>query len=143
MNEAKIKVGRYLFDRHGGLVVFFGRFVSILRTYVAFLARASLMHWRRFLVYNACGGIVWAAAVTSAAYFLGTGVHRVSTVITYLGAAVAVVAAIALVRYLRRHFKRLEEAAEQAYPGPLDDDWRPVGRQPRQPSPERPTRLPR
>src|SRR5258708_1347559 len=38
LDEAKIKVGRYLFDRHGGKVVFFGRFVSVLRTYAAFLA---------------------------------------------------------------------------------------------------------
>ncbi|MGO8883252.1 MAG: DedA family protein [Streptosporangiaceae bacterium] len=32
LDERKLKVARYLFDRHGGKVVFFGRFVSILRT---------------------------------------------------------------------------------------------------------------
>ena len=37
-DEPKVKVARYLFDRHGAKVVFFGRFVSVLRTYAAFLA---------------------------------------------------------------------------------------------------------
>ena len=57
VDEAKLKVGRYLFDRHGGKVVFFGRFISVLRTYAAFLAGVNMMVWRRFLLYNAAGGI--------------------------------------------------------------------------------------
>jgi membrane protein DedA with SNARE-associated domain len=60
-DEAKIKVGRYIFDRHGAKVVFFGRFVSVLRTYAAFLAGTLKMHWRRFLCHNSAGGIVWSA----------------------------------------------------------------------------------
>jgi membrane protein DedA with SNARE-associated domain len=32
VDEAKLKVGRYLFDRHGGGVVFFGRSITVLRT---------------------------------------------------------------------------------------------------------------
>ena len=34
----KLKVGIYLFRRHGGKVVFFGRFVAVLRAWAAFLA---------------------------------------------------------------------------------------------------------
>src|SRR5581483_7472581 len=40
LTPARIKVGRYVFDRHGGKVVFFGRFISGLRTWSAFLAGA-------------------------------------------------------------------------------------------------------
>ena len=43
-DEPKMKVARYIFDRHGGKVVFFGRFVSMLRTYAAFLAGTNRMH---------------------------------------------------------------------------------------------------
>ena len=43
LDEPKLKVGRYIFMRHGAKVVFFGRFVSILRTYVAFLAGTNRM----------------------------------------------------------------------------------------------------
>ena len=56
----KAEVGRLLFDRHGGKVVFFGRFVSILRTYAAFLAGVNRMAWHRFFLFNAAGAIVWS-----------------------------------------------------------------------------------
>src|SRR5215467_10606199 len=68
LDERKLKIARYLFDTHGGKVVFFGRFVSILRTYAAFLAGTSKMAWRRFVVANASGGIIWAGIYTLAAY---------------------------------------------------------------------------
>ena len=66
LDERKLKVARYLFDRHGAKLVFSGRFVSVLRTYAAFLAGTTRMRWPRFLVANAAGGIVWAAIYTAA-----------------------------------------------------------------------------
>jgi membrane protein DedA with SNARE-associated domain len=121
VDEAKLKVGRYLFDRHGGKVVFFGRFVSVLRTYAAFLAGVNMMSWRRFLVYNAGGGFCWAVLVTVGAYLLGSAVHEVNTVITIVGSVLVVIVIVVVLIYLRRHLRRLEQRAEQAYPGPLDD----------------------
>jgi membrane protein DedA with SNARE-associated domain len=120
VDEAKMKVGRYLFDRHGGKVVFFGRFVSVLRTYAAFLAGTNRMRWSRFLVYNAAGGILWATLFGLGAYFLGGAIHRVSTVVTYVGVAIAVIAIVMVIVFTRRHMKALEAVAEEAYPGPLD-----------------------
>jgi hypothetical protein len=49
LHEPRVKLGRYLFLRHGGKVVFFGRFISILRTYAAFLAGTARMPAWRFL----------------------------------------------------------------------------------------------
>lgn len=121
VDEAKLKVGRYLFDRHGGSVVFVGRFITVLRTYAAFLAGTNMMSWRRFLVYNAAGGIAWAALVGTGAYLLGAAAHQVGTVVTIASGVLVVVVIVAAVVYLRRHMKRLERKAEQAYPGPLDD----------------------
>lgn len=78
LDEHKLKIARYVFDTHGPKVVFFGRFVSILRTYAALLAGTSRMRWRRFLVANAAGGIVWAGIYTMAAYFAGNALQRAS-----------------------------------------------------------------
>jgi membrane protein DedA with SNARE-associated domain len=55
VDEAKLKVGRCLFDGHGGKVLFCRRFVSVLRTYLAFVAGVNLMSWRCFLLCNASG----------------------------------------------------------------------------------------
>src|SRR5438094_9681092 len=74
LSEKRIKLARYLFFRYGAEVVFFGRFTAILRTYAAFLAGTTRMPWRRFLIFNAAGGIVWATVYGGGAYLLGT--HR-------------------------------------------------------------------
>jgi membrane protein DedA with SNARE-associated domain len=60
-----------LMARHGGTTVFFGRFVSVLRTTVAWIAGLSRMNWWKFLFWNAAGGGVWATAVALTAYYLG------------------------------------------------------------------------
>src|SRR5438477_2310659 len=52
MSDARIKVGQYLFLRHGGKVVFFGRFVALLRILAAVLAGVNRMPWRGFLFAN-------------------------------------------------------------------------------------------
>jgi len=119
LDERKLKIARYLFDRHGAKVVFFGRFVSVLRTYAAFLAGTSQMRWRLFLPANAAGGIVWAGVYTLASYFAGHALERASTTITWVLAGVAVLAIAAGIILLRRQGRRLAERAEAAYPGPL------------------------
>lgn len=58
MSPARIKLGQYLFLRHGGKVVFFGRIIALLRALAAFLAGTNRMTWPRFLVFNAAGGVV-------------------------------------------------------------------------------------
>jgi membrane protein DedA with SNARE-associated domain len=120
LDERKLKIARYLFDRHGAKVVFFGRFVSVLRTYAAFLAGTSRMRWRRFLPANAAGGIVWAAIYTTAAYLAGDALQRASGTITWVLAGAAVAAIVAVLLLLRHQTGRLAARAEAAYPGPLE-----------------------
>ena len=119
LDESKLKIARYLFDRHGAKVVFLGRFISILRTYAAFLAGVSKMSWRRFLVFNASGGILWAAIYTAASYLAGNTLNRLSgTINLILGVAAVVVIVVALL-LVRHKTRQLADVAEKAYPGPL------------------------
>ena len=78
LTEARIKLGQYLFLRHGGKIVFFGRFVALLRTLAAILAGANHMSWPRFLLFNAAGGIVWAVLYGLAAYHVGHTLEHVT-----------------------------------------------------------------
>ncbi len=120
LEERKLKIARYLFDRHGGKVVFFGRFVSVLRTYAAFLAGTTKMRWWRFLPANAAGGILWAAIFTWAAYLAGNAFQRASSTITWVLGGAAVLAIAAVLLLVRRQTGRLAAQAEAAYPGPLE-----------------------
>ena len=117
LDERKLKTARYLFDQHGPKVVFFGRFVSILRAYAAFLAGVSKMLWRKFLIANASGGILWAAVYTFAAYLAGNTFERLSRTINIVLLCVGVVVIAATAFMVRKQFAKYADRAEQKYPG--------------------------
>jgi membrane protein DedA with SNARE-associated domain len=76
LDEKRLKVGQYLFRKHGGKIVFFGRFVAVLRTWAAFLAGVNRMDWRAFLACNLAGGVSWALLFGLGGYFLGDQIER-------------------------------------------------------------------
>jgi membrane protein DedA with SNARE-associated domain len=119
LDQQKLKVARYLFDRQGAKLVFFGRFVSVLRTYAAFLAGTTRMRWPRFLAANAAGGILWAAIYTAAGYLFGGVLERLSLAIDLAFGGIAALAIAVGVVLLRRRLADLTDRAEKAYPGPL------------------------
>ena len=115
-DQRKMKLGMYLFQKHGGKVVFFGRFVAILRTYSAFLAGTTRMHWLKFLAFNAAGGIVWAGLFCFAYYAFGKTLERLQTPADVALIAIAVAGLVLTFRYIRRKEHELAALAEAAYP---------------------------
>ena len=59
------------FERHGGKTIFLARFIAVLRVTAAWLAGITRMHWWKFFLWNAAGGIVWATVVGLVAYYAG------------------------------------------------------------------------
>ena len=59
------------YEKYGGATIFVARFVPLVRTFAPFLAGVGSMHYRRFLFYNALGGICWAIALIMAGYYFG------------------------------------------------------------------------
>ncbi len=98
-----------MMERHGGKTVFLGRFVSILRYTVAWIAGLSRMNWWRFLFWNATGGIAWATAVGLIAYYSGqAAADAIQRYGLYAAAAVAVAIALGWIT-VRRARRRAEE----------------------------------
>ena len=60
------------FEKYGVAAIFIARFVPLVRTFAPFLAGVGSMHYRRFLLYNALGGICWALGLVMAGYYFGT-----------------------------------------------------------------------
>jgi membrane protein DedA with SNARE-associated domain len=111
-------LGRYLFRRHGGKVVFFGRFLAVLRTFAALLAGANGMDWPRFLVWNAAGGIVWCTLYGFGAWALGDAAQRLSTPVGIALGIVTAALALFVVVQLRRHEAAWTQAALQSERAP-------------------------
>lgn len=121
LDEARLRVGQYLFRRHGGKIVFFGRFVAFLRAFAAVLAGANRMRWPHFLAMNALGGITWAALFGGGAYLLGERIKRIAGPLSLALLVAAIALAVAGVLFFRRHERELEARARIALPGPLRD----------------------
>ncbi len=107
----RLLLGRFLFRHHGSGIVFFGRFVALLRVFVALLAGANHMPWPRFMVFNALGGLCWAGGYAAGAYYLGRKVTQVSgTASIAMGLTVAA-GLVASAIFLRRNEERLTRQA--------------------------------
>jgi membrane protein DedA with SNARE-associated domain len=118
--ERKLKLGLALFQQHGGKVVFFGRFVTVLRLWAAVLAGISHLRWSRFLFFNASGAIVWATAYGLGSYLLGTTVYRLTGPLGWslLGMAGCMMGVGMLL--LHRQEQHWEAWAVCMFPGPLE-----------------------
>src|SRR5271165_927931 len=77
LNESRLKIGRYLFLRHGGKIVLIARLIAVLRTFVPLLAGVNRMRWRYFFLMNAIGGFCWASLFGGVAYLFGEEIKRV------------------------------------------------------------------
>lgn len=67
-----VAYGEGFFARHGARAVFMARWVPGLRVWGSWFAGASKMGPSTFAVWNAGGGVAWAASVAGAAYVLGS-----------------------------------------------------------------------
>ena len=114
LDERRIKLGQYLFRRYGGAIVFFGRFVALLRAAAALLAGINRMPWPRFFFFNAAGGICWASLFGFGAYLLGSRAHLLTSGIATVFLGIAMVVITVFVRWLRREEERLQCEANAA-----------------------------
>lgn len=98
-----LEVGEPFFAKHGPKAVFLGRWVAGLRIASAWLAGMNRMSWPVFLLWNALGGIAWAASVGFGVYLLG---HVAEDAISIVGPVAAGIGAVALVGFLYLRHRR-------------------------------------
>ena len=119
LDERRLKLGQYLFLKHGGKIVFFGRFVAVLRAFAAFLAGVNRFNWEEFFLYNAAGGIVWASIFGFGGFWLGRAFEHYARPVGFAALIAAVIGSVLAARFIRSHEQALEDEAERAFPGPL------------------------
>jgi membrane protein DedA with SNARE-associated domain len=112
--ESRLKLGQHLFARHGGKVVFFGRFVAFLRVLAALLAGVNRYDWGKFLFFNATGGVIWAAIMGGGAYVFGDAMQRVSGPLGVIALLFVVCVAGAAFVLMRREEKKMAKEIADA-----------------------------
>lgn len=93
----------YYFNRFGpARAVLLARFIPIVRTFLNPLAGMLGMDARKFLVWNAIGGIVWTDALFLLGHFLGSEVPDVEKYILPGVAVILVLSVIPIVREIMK-----------------------------------------
>jgi membrane protein DedA with SNARE-associated domain len=119
LSDDRIKLGQYLFDHHGAKIVFFGRFIALLRIFAAFLAGVNRYSWGQFLFYNATGGIIWALVFGIGGYAFGDAFEHVAGPLGKIMLGCAVLGIVLGWWIIHTQEKKLVARAVAAYPGPL------------------------
>lgn len=78
------------YERHGAKTVIIARFVPIIRTFCPPVAGAAKMTYKRYLLFDVAGGILWVWGMVLVGYTLGRIVSNVDSKIHYIIAAVIV-----------------------------------------------------
>jgi membrane protein DedA with SNARE-associated domain len=112
LSAAHVAWAEHVFTRYGVLAVFFGRFIALLRIFAGPLAGALRMPYRRFLLANVLGALVWAGGTTAAVYALGTVAERWLQRSAW--AALVLAAAVALVASRTMHHRIEQAVADHA-----------------------------
>lgn len=108
LTDNRLALGRHLFQTHGGKIVFFGRFVAILRVIAALLAGLNRYDFKRFFLFNGAGVIAWALLMGLGGYYFGDAMTRVSGPLGIIGLAFAVGALVAFFIVLRQQERKFE-----------------------------------
>jgi membrane protein DedA with SNARE-associated domain len=114
LDEDRLLIGRYLFLQYGSAVVFFGRFIAVLRMFAALLAGANSMPAGRFFVFNATGGVCWACLFGFGTYAVGAEIYKISGTLSAISLGLFIAAGCALSIFVRRNEVMLRRRAELA-----------------------------
>jgi membrane protein DedA with SNARE-associated domain len=121
VDERKLDAAERFFEAHGDKTVFIGRWIAVLRTWAAILAGLNRMHWPRFLVFNAAGGITWATFYGLLAYALGKNLPLLDRVVRIFG-IVGIVLAVAFVVVIYVLYRRGMLFRHRQDPDPPDQE---------------------
>jgi membrane protein DedA with SNARE-associated domain len=117
LTPARQRLGQYLFIRHGGKIVFLGRFVAFFRAFEGLLAGVNQMPVRRFLAFNALGAAAWTTTIGLAAYVFGRAFVHLSKPLGWTLLGLAAVGFVAGAIYLRHAERALQREADAAILG--------------------------
>lgn len=114
LTPRRIILGEYLFKKWGGLIIFLGRFVALLRVLAAILAGLNHFDPLRFFIFNAAGALLWSMIFGCGGYFFGSAIHQIAGPIGWIILISVIIGGFFIYRYLKQNEERLMREAEQA-----------------------------
>jgi membrane protein DedA with SNARE-associated domain len=97
---------KHWFNRYGSAVVFFGRCIPGIRTFISVPAGLEGMPLLPFLLYSTLGTVLWISLLTYAGYLLGQNYQRVEQVLGPVAGVVIVGLLIVVILWIAQRKRK-------------------------------------
>lgn len=115
-----IRAAEGFLGRRGSPAIFFARFIAGMRIVAGPLAGVLRMPWKKFVLANAAGAVVWVTAISLAGFAFGSKFE--SLVRLFKEAEIAVLVVIVLAWYVwRRQKNKIRRHQQQQQQQPVTD----------------------
>jgi membrane protein DedA with SNARE-associated domain len=94
------------FARYGEIIIFIGRLLPVVRTFIAFPAGIARMNMGKFVIYTFTGSFIWCWVLAYAGMKMGQHWESLHVYFHEFHYVIAAAFVIFAVWYVRRHFKR-------------------------------------
>lgn len=71
-NKNHLIKAQNFYEKHGSKTIILARFVPVIRAFAPVVAGVGLMKYKRFVIFNFIGGVLWAIAIPLLGYYLGS-----------------------------------------------------------------------
>jgi membrane-associated protein len=109
LNPAHLKKTEQFFEKYGAKTIILARFVPIVRTFAPFVAGVGSMNYRRFVIYNIAGAVLWVFSLTFVGYIFGDRLKDHFEIVVLVIVFLSILPAVA--EYLRHRFAAKTPAA--------------------------------
>ena len=102
------------YHKYGGAALVLGRFVPIVRTFAPIFAGVVRVDFKKFILFNIAGCLLWVLSLTLSGYFLGREFPQIINYLEYIVVGFIVVAFLPLITAFLRRRIRLKKEEQDA-----------------------------
>jgi len=95
------------FQRRGDPMVFFGRFIPLVRSFVSIAAGIGEMSLTKFVAFSAAASVIWCGVLAGIGYGVGASWHKVITDFSYVGYIAAAIVVVVIAVFVTHRLRQL------------------------------------
>jgi undecaprenyl-diphosphatase len=114
ITEERLEKVEVFFAKRGGVTILIGRFLGLIRALAPFVAGASNMSFRTFIVYDVIGCGLWASTFTLLGYFSWRNIDRAAQIASTAAFALGVTVGIGVTVWVIRTYLRTPQQRAHA-----------------------------
>lgn len=106
INKHDLDLSEKWFAKHGELMVFGGRLLPVVRTYISFPAGVAKMNWKKFSFYTLLGALPWSGLFAWLGVKMGANWELIKTKLHNFDLAIAVLLLLLIIYFIYRQYKK-------------------------------------